>query len=88
MNANAGILSASDLDSLIREADAASEKEDSEYTVYSYDNYKDNEHQYVIFKNGIPNTRGVVAVFSIDGQNTLPNSLYHVHRSRNFTVRS
>ena len=71
LNANAGILSASDLDSLIREADAASEKEDSEYTVYSYDNYKGNEHQYVIFKNGIPNTRGVVAVFSIDGQKYL-----------------
>ena len=71
LNANAGILSASDLDSLIREADAASEKEDSEYTVYSYDNYKGNEHQYVIFKNGIPNTRGVVAVFSIGGQKYL-----------------
>lgn len=71
LNANAGILSASDLDSLIREADAASEKEDSEYTVYSYDNYKGNEHQYVIFKNGIPNTKGVVAVFSIDGQKYL-----------------
>lgn len=71
LNANAGILSASDLDSLIREADAASEKEDSEYTVYSYDNYKGNEHQYVIFKKGIPNTRGVVAVFSIDGQKYL-----------------
>ena len=68
---NAGILSAADLDSLIREADAASEKEDSEYTVYSYDNYKGNEHQYVIFKKGIPNTRGVVAVFSIDGQKYL-----------------
>ena len=71
LNANAGILSASDLDSLIREADAASEKEDSEYTVYSYDNYKGNEHQYVIFKKGIPNTKGVVAVFSIDGQKYL-----------------
>lgn len=71
LNANAGILSAADLDSLIREADAASEKEDSEYTVYSYDNYKGNEHQYVIFKKGIPNTRGVVAVFSIDGQKYL-----------------
>ena len=71
MNANAGILSAADLDSLIREADAASEKEDSEYTVYSYDNYKGNEHQYVIFKKGIPNTKGVVAVFSIDGQKYL-----------------
>ena len=68
---NAGILSAADLDSLIREADAASEKEDSEYTVYSYDNYKGNEHQYVIFKKGIPNTKGVVAVFSIDGQKYL-----------------
>ena len=68
---NAGILSAADLDSLIREADAASEKEDSEYTVYSYDNYKGNEHQYVIFKKGIPNTRGVVAVFSVDGQKYL-----------------
>ena len=71
LNANAGILSAADLDSLIREADAASEKEDSEYTVYSYDNYKGNEHQYVIFKKGIPNTKGVVAVFSIDGQKYL-----------------
>ena len=68
---NAGILSAADLDSLIREADAASEKEDSEYTVYSYDNYKGNEHQYVIFKKGIPNTRGVVAVFSVGGQKYL-----------------
>ena len=71
LNANAGILSAADLDSLIREADAASEKEDSEYTVYSYDNYKGNEHQYVIFKKGILNTKGVVAVFSIDGQKYL-----------------
>lgn len=71
LNANAGILSAADLDSLIREADAASEKEDSEYTVYSYDNYKGNEHQYVIFKKGIPNTKGVVAVFSIGGQKYL-----------------
>ena len=71
LNANAGILSAADLDSLIREADAASEKEDSEYTVYSYDNYKGNEHQYVIFKKGIPNTRGVVAVFSVGGQKYL-----------------
>ena len=71
LNANAGILSAADLDSLIREADAASEKEDSEYTVYSYDNYKGNEHQYVIFNKGIPNTRGVVAVFSVDGQKYL-----------------
>ena len=71
LNANAGILSAADLDSLIREADAVSEKEDSEYTVYSYDNYKGNEHQYVIFKKGIPNTKGVVAVFSIDGQKYL-----------------
>lgn len=71
LNANAGILSAADLDSLIREADAASEKEDSEYTVYSYDNYKGNEHQYVIFKKGIPNTRGDVAVFSVGGQKYL-----------------
>ena len=60
LNANAGILSAADLDSLIREADAASEKD-----------YKGNEHQYVIFKKGIPNTKGVVAVFSIDGQKYL-----------------